>query len=115
MVITNGGTEDDALVGASSPVSERVEIHETMTMDPSPMPDGSMEPGATPDSGGMVGMVPIDELPVPAGGEAVLMPGSYHLMFIGLKDPLEVGEKVEVTLSFEKAGSVKVTAEVREP
>lgn len=116
MTIANGGTEDDALVGASSPASTRVEIHETMTMEPSPMPGASMEPGATPDtSGGMVGMVPIDELAVPAGREAVLKPGSYHLMLIGLKDPLDVGETVEITLSFRKAGSVRVTADVREP
>jgi len=116
MTISNSGTEDDVLVGASSPASARVEIHETMVMEPTAIPDASMEPGATPGmSGGMVGMVPIDELPVPAGGEAVLEPGSFHLMFIGLKDALEVGETVDITLSFQKAGSVRVTAEVRQP
>lgn len=116
LTITNSGPEDDVLVGASSPASARVEIHETMVMEPTALPDASMEPGATPGTGGgMVGMVPIDELPVPAGGEAVLKPGSFHLMFIGLKDALEVGDKVDITLSFQRAGSVRVTAEVREP
>ena len=115
MTIANGGTEDDVLVGASSPAAERVEIHQTMAMEPSPMPDASMEPGATPGTGGMMGMAPVEELPVPAGGEVELRPGSYHLMLIGLEDTLEAGETVEITLRFEKAGEIDVTAEVREP
>ena len=43
---------------------------------------------------------------MPAGGSVELKPGGYHLMFMGLKQPMKQGETVEVTLSFEKAGEV---------
>ena len=45
---------------------------------------------------------------VPAGGKLELKPGSYHLMFMSLKAPFKQGDKVPVTLKFEKAGEVKV-------
>ena len=37
-----------------------------------------------------------------------LKPGSYHLMFVGLKQPFEKGKRVKGTLQFEKAGTVEV-------
>ena len=47
-------------------------------------------------------------LEIPAGGKVALKPGGYHLMFIGLKRQPKQGEKFPATLTFEKAGSVKV-------
>jgi copper(I)-binding protein len=42
-------------------------------------------------------------------GETVeLKPGGYHLMFVDLKEPLAQGQRVKVTLQFEKAGSIAV-------
>ena len=42
-------------------------------------------------------------------GESVeLKPGSFHVMFMGLKQPLEKGQQVKGTLEFEKAGKVDV-------
>jgi copper(I)-binding protein len=35
-------------------------------------------------------------------------PGSNHVMFVGLKQPLEKGGHVKATLQFEKAGKVDV-------
>lgn len=96
MTIANPGSEIDALVGASSPVAEAVEVHQT-TMSA----DGSM------------GMSPIDRLEIPAGGRVALTSGSYHIMLIGLKQALKAGDTVELTLTFEKAGTVIVEAEVR--
>ena len=52
-------------------------------------------------------------LPVPANGSVALKPGSYHLMFMDLKRPLEEGEAYSGNLTFEKAGSVDVTFEVQ--
>ena len=49
--------------------------------------------------------------PLPNGieikpGETVeFKPGSYHLMFVGLKQPFEKGKRVKGTLQFEKAGT----------
>jgi periplasmic copper chaperone A len=35
-----------------------------------------------------------------------------HVMFIGLKTPLKIGDKVPVTLKFEKASAMTVQFEV---
>ncbi len=109
MVIENTGSAADALIDASSDVATAVEVHETVDMS-SAMPgasDGGM--GSSP----MMGMQKIDRLEIPAGGKVELKPGSYHVMLIGLTRELQVGETIEITLTFEKAGDVKVSAEVR--
>jgi periplasmic copper chaperone A len=54
-----------------------------------------------------------DGLPIPVGGSVVLKPGSYHVMLIGLKKPLTAGEKIALTLTFEKAGNISVTVPVQ--
>jgi copper(I)-binding protein len=43
----------------------------------------------------------------------VLKPGSYHVMLIGLKKQLTAGEKIPLTLTFEKAGNISVTVPVQ--
>ena len=52
-------------------------------------------------------------LPIPADGTAVLKPGSYHVMLIGLKKPLKEGETFPLTLTFEKAGKITVDVPVK--
>jgi hypothetical protein len=116
MVIENSGSEADALTGAASPAAKTVEVHETVAMESAAPSDamGSPMPSASGETGGMMGMQPIARLEIPAGGSVELKPGSYHIMLIGLNQELKVGDKIEITLTFEKAGDVKVTAEVRE-
>ena len=106
MKIENTGSAADALIGASSPAATTAEVHETVVM-------GSPAPGTSGD-GGMMGMQPVKRLEIPAGGTVELKPGSYHIMLIGLKQDLKVGDSVEITLTFEKVGEIKVTATVRE-
>jgi len=106
MKIENTGSAADALIGASSPAATTVEVHETVAMG-SPAPDASGD-------GGMMGMQPVKRLEIPAGGTVELKPGSYHIMLIGLKQDLKVGDSIEITLTFEKVGEIKVTATVRE-
>jgi len=106
MTIENTGSEADALIGAASPAAETVEVHETVAM-------GSQAPGASAE-GGMMGMQPVARLEIPAGGSVELKPGSYHVMLIDLTQELKPGDEIEITLTFEKAGEVTVTAEVRE-
>jgi copper(I)-binding protein len=106
MTIQNNGSAADALIGASSPAATTVEVHETVVMG-SPAPDASAD-------GGMMGMQPIKRLEIPAGGTVELKAGSYHIMLIGLKQDLKPGDTIEITLTFEKAGEVKVNAAVRE-
>jgi hypothetical protein len=96
MTITNKGTATDRLVSASSPTAGKVEIHEMK------MQNGVMKMRELP--GG---------LPIEAGKSASLAPGGYHLMLMELKAPLKQGDKVPVTLNFEKAGKLDVTLDVQ--
>ena len=100
--ITNAGPTADALVGASSPAAATVEVHETVAMG-SPAASGS----------GMMGMRPVARVEIPAGGSLQLKPGSYHVMLIGLAHDLVVGDTIDLTLTFEKAGQITVKAQVR--
>lgn len=97
LVIENTGSEDDVLLGAASDAAATVEVHET-----------------TAGSDGMMAMSPIDALPVPAGETVQLEPGGFHIMLIELTNELVVGESIEITLSFEAAGDITVSAEIRE-
>jgi copper(I)-binding protein len=63
---------------------------------------------------GTMSMRQVPRLEVPAGGELVLEPGGSHLMLVGV-DELAVGDTIEITLVWENAGEVTVSAEVVEP
>jgi len=54
----------------------------------------------------------VESVEIPAGGELVLEPGGYHLMLMGV-GPLVEGDILDLTLSFDDAGSVQVRAPVR--
>lgn len=96
MTIHNHGETDDHLIGASAPVSERVELH-THIMD----------------EAGVARMVHVPEgWDLPAGGEILLQRGAEHIMFIGITDSFEDGDIIPLTLIFEKAGEVTVNVEV---
>jgi copper(I)-binding protein len=59
-------------------------------------------------------MRPLDRpLTIEPGKTVKLAPGGYHLMMMDLKNPLKQGDKVPVTLEFEKAGKVQVTLDVQ--
>lgn len=49
-----------------------------------------------------------DGIAVPARGTLELRPGSFHVMFMGLKRQLRQGEHFPVTLRFQRAGRVTV-------
>lgn len=91
MTLGNTGDAADRLLGGSSSAAARVEVHEMS------MTDGIMRMRQLPEG-----------LEIPPGGSAALEPGGHHLMLIDLKKPLAAGERVPVTLSFEKAGTVEV-------
>ncbi len=97
LTITNTGTSADALVSASSPGAASVGIHQT-----------------TMDSGGMMGMQPVASVGCPIGATVSLAPGGYHLMIIGLKGLLKVGDRLELDLVFAHTGRIVVQAEVRQ-
>ena len=91
MKLINTGTTPDRLIGGTNAVAGKFEIHE-MSMD-----------------GGVMKMRPLPNgIEIKPGQTVELKPGSYHLMFIGLKQPFEQGKRVKGTLRFEKAGTVEV-------
>ncbi|MFM8899092.1 MAG: copper chaperone PCu(A)C [Burkholderiales bacterium] len=94
--LTNAGAAD-RLLSASSEVAASVELH-TMTMD-----------------GNVMRMRQVEGIDVPAGQTVELKPGGLHIMFMGLKAPLKVGDKFPLKLKFEKAGEVTVTVNVEQP
>jgi periplasmic copper chaperone A len=91
MTITNKGASEDRLVSGTSPVAAEVQLH-TMTMDGGVMRMRQVEGG----------------IAVPARCALELKPGSYHIMFMGLKRQLRQGERFPVTLRFQRAGRVTV-------
>ena len=96
MKLINGGG-NDKLLSVSADVSKAVELHE-MKME-----------------GDVMKMRQVDGIELQAGKTVELKPGSYHVMFIGLKAPLKAGDSFPVKLKFEKAGEVTVDVKVEAP
>ncbi|ABA05127.1 protein of unknown function DUF461 [Nitrobacter winogradskyi Nb-255] len=95
VTIENKGGVADKLVGGSTDAAGRLEVHE-MSMNNGVMKMNQVEGG----------------LAVEPGKTVKLEPGGYHLMLLDLKHPFKKGEKVPITLKFEKAGDVAVTLDV---
>lgn len=55
-----------------------------------------------------------DGIPLKAGETVELKPGSYHVMFFGLKNDLKPGQKFPMTLKFKNGESEIVEVTVRE-
>lgn len=92
LMLMNHGEADDRLIGASAEIAGRVELHTHKESA-----DGVMQ------------MLEIEGgIALPAGGMHHLKRGGDHIMFMGLTRPLEQGEEIAVTLTFEKAGEVEV-------
>ena len=53
-----------------------------------------------------------DGIEIPAGETVTLEPGGLHIMFMGLKQPIEQGKTVPVVLTFEKAGDITINLDV---
>jgi len=96
MMLMNHGSEDDRLIGASSDVAQRVELHTHIE-----------------DANGVMQMVEVEEgFPIPAGGMHALARGGDHVMFMGLNRSLAQGDIVTLTLTFEKAGDMTIEVPV---
>lgn len=121
--------DGDALTGASVPsdIAGTVEIHETVAADAGGAADDAMATTTTGDAMGgdastdttvagmgAMTMQPIDSLELPAGETVTLEPGGYHIMLIDLVAPLETGQEIEVSLTFENAGERTITVPVQD-
>jgi iron complex transport system substrate-binding protein len=97
LVIQNRGRDPDRLQGASLTQAERVEMHESRVEE------------------GLARMRPVASLAIGPGMSLRFEPGALHLMLLGLKGPLVAGERVRLTLHFERAGPVETELMVGEP
>ncbi|MES9970245.1 MAG: copper chaperone PCu(A)C [Candidatus Thiodiazotropha sp.] len=95
MVLHNKGEKGSALMSASTPAADVVELH-THTMEE-----------------GMMRMRKVEKIDLPAGEMVKLQPGGLHVMLIGLKQKLVPDEKLTLTLTFEDGSSLQVDAPVR--
>jgi len=94
--IENKGSAPDKLVGVTAEAAGKVEVHEMAT------------------EGGVMKMRPVEGgVTIDPGKTVKLAPGGLHLMMMDLKGPLKQGERLPVTLQFEKAGTVQVTLDVQ--
>lgn len=94
--IENKGATPDRLTGGTTSVAKTLEIHEMAVTN------------------GVMTMRPVDGgITIDPGKTVTLAPGGYHLMLMELKGPFKQGDKVPVTLNFEKAGKVDVTLDVQ--
>jgi copper(I)-binding protein len=95
LTIENKGSTPDRLIGGSADIADKIQVHEMAT------------------NNGVMTMRPLDKgLSIEPGKTVKLAPGGYHLMMFDLRSPLKQGDKVPVTLEFEKAGKVKLSLEV---
>lgn len=95
--IENKGKAGDKLIAVTSPVAKSTEIH-TMSMD-----------------GNVMKMREVGSIDIKPSEKIAMQPGNgYHIMLIGLSQPLKTGDKIPLTLTFEKAGKLEVSVYVED-
>jgi periplasmic copper chaperone A len=94
--IDNPLDQADTLVSVVCAAADQAELHN------SNMDDGNMM------------MRPVDDVAVEANSQVDFAPGGLHVMLSGVKNELKVGDHFDLTLYFDQAGAVTVTAEVKE-
>jgi len=94
MTINNAAKTPDKLMSASSPAAEKVETHVTVK------------------EGDIFRMREVKGYDIPAGGSFELKPGGAHLMLVNVRSPLKEGDKVPLTLRFQRAGEIKTELHV---
>lgn len=93
--IANRGESADRLVGVAAERAGHAMIHRSLVVD------------------GVVKMRHVDAVKVPPGGSIRLEPGGLHVMLMGVSSRLEAGERISLTLVFERAGEVELSVPVR--
>ncbi len=99
MRIVNNTDSDDALLGATVPGCGTIELHE-MVMQDDVMTMRQLEG---------------NRLPIPSGQTVMLERGGLHVMCLGKTGEFTVGQAVPITLEFENAGTIELSAEVIDP
>ncbi len=93
-VIHNYSEADDALISATTEIAEAVEIHETSMVND------------------VMQMRMVPSVLLPSGEGVEFEPGGLHIMLVNLKETLEIGASIEITLHFQTHADIPVTVEV---
>lgn len=96
LILHNHTSEDDALISVSTDVADAVELHLTQVQND------------------VMTMTRQDRIEILAGDEVAFETGSYHIMLIGLKKDLNVGDEISLTLHFEHYLDVIVNVPVQD-
>lgn len=92
--LLNSGTQPDKLTGATSPLADKIQIHQDM------------------NANNMAHMQKLDSIALEPGKPVALQPGGIHLMLFGVKKQINKGDTFPLTLQFEKAGAATVDVHV---
>lgn len=95
MSVVNNTVHDRTIVKVSSSIAKAVELH-THDM-----------------SNGMMRMYQVPEIDLAKNAKTLFQPSGFHIMFIGLYNPIKVGETVTFTLTFKNGETKTVTAPVK--
>lgn len=95
MSILNTGRKPDRLLGLSTPIAHKAEIHESRLVQ------------------GVEEMRPVDSVECPPGIAVKIEPGGLHVMLLGLTRPLAAGTQFPLSLRFRDAGILTVQVSVR--
>lgn len=93
--IRNDGGNPRTLTNVASPVFDQISIHRSVM------------------HGNMVHMEHLKELTIPPRASVALKPGGLHLMLMGAKKSLHIGDQVPMTLTFQSGEKIEVSAVVR--
>ena len=95
MIIENLSARQQTLTSVTSSAFASVMIHQTVNRD------------------GMMQMEHKSQLEIAAKGKVVLAPGGYHLMLMGPKKNIIVGDKVALSLKFAEGEEMVIEVPVR--
>ena len=95
MQLKNSSANNHDLVKVEGEISNMIELHTHTNND------------------GVMSMGEVESIPLPANSIAEAKPGSYHVMIMGLKEDLKLGDKVDLNLTFKDGSSKSVTVEVK--
>jgi copper(I)-binding protein len=95
MTIRNNTSSPDALMRVRCPIANFSERH------------------AVDRGEGAPAMRPISSIPIAATSTVVLKPTEHHVMLLQTRQPLQVGERFNCSVVFQKAGTKETEVEVR--
>lgn len=94
--IENPTTQDIEITAIQSDAFEKIELHETI------------------NEGGMMKMIQLDTFNIPAKSKVQLRPGGKHMMLINPLIQLDIGNKVDLIVTFSDEKAQNLTLKVKQ-